>query len=265
MKDSALVLLLIICCLLTTGCGGGDEGQDIAKVSSCEALNSIQKSTKKIVSGQSCQLPKSSVVKIILLDEEDNQRICSGLVLSPNKILSAWHCFDEFVFSAFIEIDNQSYTVESVKLHPNAREDGTLITNDIAIITIAAVIESSPVTILSVDNLEQTEDLFISGFGSDGLNLNSSGVLRAGKMTVDSVDQNFIRANFIEGSQNTCEGDSGGPAFVVRDNRLVLAGITSTGTIQNCSVGDQSIFVKLSNQNVLDFIRQEVPEVRLSD
>jgi hypothetical protein len=45
-----------------------------------------------------------------------------------------------------------------------------------------------------------------------------------------------ILIGYGDATHNTCEGDSGGPAFLMRNGKEVIAGVTSFGD-QNCQVG----------------------------
>jgi MYXO-CTERM domain-containing protein len=62
----------------------------------------------------------------------------------------------------------------------------------------------------------------------------SAGTKRQTNVTLDNVTSKFIQ--FGNASHDTCEGDSGGPAFLMQNGVEVIAGITSFGA-QGCTQG----------------------------
>jgi secreted trypsin-like serine protease len=60
--------------------------------------------------------------------------------------------------------------------------------------------------------------------------MTGEGYLRRAEATVKGASQLEVHLNESKG-QGTCSGDSGGPAFIIRDGKLRLWGVTSRGSI----------------------------------
>ncbi len=104
----------------------------------------------------------------------------------------------------------------------------------------------------------------IVGFGSAHTNSRDDGVKRRGLVTLGPCDppaDGFVCWNFRNplgapgSNSDTCFGDSGGPLFVSIGGRMVLAGVTSSGSSPYCAPVDNSFDADvLSN---LDWIEAE--------
>ena len=231
--------------LLLVACGDGDKSklQDFCI-------------SPRIINGEICSNIEGPTIKLVLLDEEDNPKICSAVLISQNTALTAWHCFDEVVFSGFAEIDGKKINITDVKLHPQALPlpSGEVL-NDLALLTLETGSQVyNSVSEVSLSKILPGQSLEIYGFGQGSAD-GSAGMLRRGTMTISSVDENFIKTTFKGEGQNTCFGDSGGPAFLVTEQGLELVGILSSGTNQSCGLGDENIFVNLQSAPSKGFIK----------
>lgn len=250
----------LIFCL---GCGDSNWSDQALKRDAVCGSDSLPDVTSKIVGGQECRSSNGTVVKLLLFDEEDNQTICSGVRLNSTTILTAAHCFNEFVFSVLVELaSGQRIAPIKVVRHPEATDLGTLYINDLALVTIASPAGEIPPPIVPLaEDIALGATLIIFGYGvTDGTSQVGSGVLRFGEMQVDRVTTDSIFSAYSPPTtSNTCFGDSGGPAFIEnKSGGLALAGITSTGINERCAVGDQSAFTNLTNQALRAFIEGEM-------
>jgi hypothetical protein len=256
---------------LSIGCGGSKAlDSSLTFETLCGEANlpeqtrseqNLPDQTAKIVGGRECGLPNGTVVKLILLDEEDNQTICSGVRLNRTTILTAAHCLNEFVFSVSVELTSgERLAPTKISLHPEASDLGSLFVNDLALLTIAPPDGEIPPPLVPIaDRITKGDRLIVLGFGAtDGVSQIGAGLLRVGEMQVNEVTTDSIFSDYTHAIRsNTCFGDSGGPAFVQDGDRgLVLAGITSTGTNVRCAVGDRSAFTNLTNQKLRAFIEE---------
>jgi secreted trypsin-like serine protease len=256
-----LIALLILSAFysLFSGCGGSNSSDQTLTLEAVCNNEPSRKQTTKIINGNECQSTNGTVVKLLLLDEEDNQTICSGVRLNSTTILTAAHCLNELVFSVLVELASGERIIPTkIKLHPKFTIQGSLFINDAALLTILPPEgETPPPTVAIAKRIAEGDSLSILGFGvTDGVSQQGSGVLRVGEMQVAEVTTDLIFSDYLSPTQsNTCFGDSGGPAFFEDDSGgLVLAGITSTGTNVRCQVGDRSAFTNITNQVVRDFI-----------
>lgn len=260
-NKSAATLVLAASFVLFIGCGASNSpDQTLTRQALCGKEQLLDQSTK-IVGGRECGSPNGAVVKLLFLDEEDNQTICSGVRLNGTTILTAAHCFNEFVFSVLVELASGKRIAPSkITLHPKATNLGSLFINDVALLTISPPEgEIPPPRVPIAERVTTGDTLTILGYGvADGANQTGAGVLRIGEMQVNEVTTDLIFSDYAPSTpSNTCFGDSGGPAFVEDGNGgLALAGITSTGTNILCTVGDRSAFANLTNQALRTFIEE---------
>jgi len=107
---------------------------------------------------------------------------------------------------------------------------------DIALVRLAEALPAASATPIEVGNLSATplavgERLILAGYGLTKWYNASGGVLnkvetKIGKLSVAAKELDFAA---IAG-KSACMGDSGGPAFVVKNQKLVLVGVTSRGS-----------------------------------
>jgi hypothetical protein len=260
-NKSMATLMLGASFVLCLGCGTPNSPDQTLTPETLCGKEHLQDQSTKIVGGRECGSPNGAVVKLLLVDEEDNQTICSGVRLNGTTILTAAHCLNEFVFSVSVELaSGERVAPTKITLHPEATSVGSLFINDVALLTISPPEGDIPPPMVPIaDRVTTGDTLTILGYGvTSGENQMGSGVLRIGEMQVNAVTTDSIFSDYAPTTpSNTCFGDSGGPAFVEDGNGgLALAGITSTGTNVLCAVGDRSIFTNLTSQALRAFIEE---------
>lgn len=82
---------------------------------------------------------------------------------------------------------------------------------------------------------------------------NNFGVLKGGIMEVAANDGANISAFRPIGGSNTCSGDSGGPAFLIKKSKLYLVGVTSFGSAE-CSLG-RTGFTSILSRSAKSFLK----------
>lgn len=164
---------------------------------------------------------------------------CTGTVVAARKVITAAHCVKgfsasqmKFVLGAKVSAPTASMNVTSAKYHPSYNENQ--LTNDIAVLTLASDAPVTPMkTIADLDAVYDGSELVFVGFGaSNGVQQTGYGTKRFVNMTIENISN--TQFEYSTPGKNTCNGDSGGPAFFQKNGDLFLAGVTSYGD-QNCT------------------------------
>jgi hypothetical protein len=163
----------------------------------------------------------------------------SGTLIAPDWILTAAHVATALVPGDRAELGERSSTIDRVVLHPDwkdLRDTGS----DIALLHLQSSVES----IVPAAAYTGTDEagMFVTFVGRGTLGTGLTGDtgkqarrLRAATNRVDKAESPFLQFRFdAPGDPNVTElegisgaGDSGGPAFVERDGRLYVIGVSS--------------------------------------
>lgn len=193
---------------------------------------------QRIYNGTAATQPHHKAV-VSLHQKGDKNIFCSGTMISKTVVLTAAHCLypppaasSLWVYvgdNATTEVNPKFYDVAQVLVHPGYNEQ-TLV-NDIAMLKLTAEVPVEPVRALP-KSLPFVE-------GDTGEPVNFAGFGKTEKGTYDQKLQVNGHAKINRGNPMTlyytqeaggpCFGDSGGPAFVVRDGARYVAGVTSYG------------------------------------
>lgn len=243
--------------------GGGSESID-----QCGALGlSAAAATAKIANGTDCtDLNKSPVVAVVVNFGDGSAGICSGTMISANKVLTAAHCLENAVKVDVIlgvSASKQAYiTSSSWLIHPNfSRSTNGILGNDVGVINVPVPLPLPTVPILASAAPQVGQKAVVFGYGTTGA-AEDYGQLRSGVMKIAAVDAGRIFADYDGGTSNVCSGDSGGPLLLQIGSQLTIGGTTSYGDSRTCAVGERSVFMNLQSPSIQSFLRSAAPDAK---
>lgn len=262
--NTFLKLMSIAATALLVSCGSDGGGTE--SIDQCGALGlKAATVTAKIANGTDCtDLNKSPVVMVIKNNADGSAGVCSGTMISANKVLTAAHCLEN---AASIDVllgisaTKLAYVTSfSWQIHPNfARAANGILSNDVGVINTPIALPLPTVPILSSSAAQVGQKAVIFGYGTTG-SAEDYGQLRSGVMKVAAVDAGRIFADYESGTSNVCSGDSGGPLLLQMGNQLTIGGTTSYGDSVVCAVGERSVFMNLQSPSIQSFLRSVAPD-----
>lgn len=228
-------LMLLISCLIT-----------LSMSLSCGQSSADSKSS--IVGGKVPDGTSPTLVSTVALVKADGQgfsTVCSGVLVAPRLVLTAAHCVESSrtKLQVLFGIADTQSPVRTIGIESSQtfKKDGSRFfpNFDIAWIKLKedAPAPWKPVELLrsseTLNGIEgQTDRLLLAGFGrTASVCVNSECMGRLYEVWT-KLEHFFNEAHFVNllvigpnPGHGTCNGDSGGPAFVQINNRWMLAGI----------------------------------------
>ena len=158
----------------------------------------------------------------LIITTDTMSALCSSVVLSPNVLISAAHCFAGIGSVLSITV----LASDGTKAYGLAYSVDPL--NDLSYVRLDRNLSKQikPAKVSSVAP-RRGEDFLVLGYGQDDLGI--PGHLISGTMKMYAAYGGIMVLVSAPGGTIVCHGDSGGPAFLFRKGKPYLVGIASVG------------------------------------
>jgi secreted trypsin-like serine protease len=215
----------------------------VVLLAACEAIP-VGSTASAIIGGQTTTADPAVV--LLVASGTQGQAFCTAEIVSPHVLMTAAHCVDpnevgNATFSVFLGSDingsqaNQSNLwIDVSATHHDSSFDPQYLDNghDVGV---AILSQAAPVVPIAMNRTPLTQAMLgqplrLVGYGISSGNDStgqSAGIKRVVTTPLSDYDSKFI--DFGTSTQGTCEGDSGGPAFLTINGAEVIVGITSFG------------------------------------
>jgi V8-like Glu-specific endopeptidase len=175
--------------------------------------------------------------------------LCTAEIVSPHVVITAAHCVSPAEvgqgaqFIVYPGSDFNQATQANVLAVKETHFDQQFDTNnlsgghDIGVAILASPIATPPLTMnrAPLTAAMQGQPVRFVGYGLDNAAAQTgAGVKRTTTTTL--TDFNSVLVHFSDGTHETCNGDSGGPAFMTIGGVEQIVGLTSFGDV-NCNTG----------------------------
>jgi hypothetical protein len=208
-----------------------------------------------------------------------NGRICSGVLVRDDLVLTAAHCFcggvaQEVRFGVNILFPTATVAVDlsaSDSLRPCDSLKGNLGSGDIALLKLRQAVEDvQPGRVSTLKAVRDAASIRAVGFGRTpgggaGVKFQVNVIIASyqcdGVTPLGLSDQHVYRCKpsheLVAAGLNrdTCAGDSGGPAFVLGpDNKLYVAAVTSRAVDESGKCGPGGIYVLTATDEIRSWL-----------
>ncbi|KAG5673913.1 hypothetical protein PVAND_003914 [Polypedilum vanderplanki] len=235
----------------------------------------LQPPNRRIVNGQEAEPHQFPYQIALLIQSPTGTGLCGGSVISATAALTAAHCTSTGVTGYLliagavnrvqIEPQQQRRQVPSSAFVPHPQYGPLRLVNDIAVIRVAEAFTLNNVVqaiALASNPNELHVDAVVtaSGFGrySDSHSRTSEVVLFTRKTVISNaqcsqsfpllvVDSTICAVGTAGINNAVCNGDSGGPLTIIRNNESYQVGVVSFGSPQGCETGMPDGYARVSH------------------
>jgi secreted trypsin-like serine protease len=217
-----------------------------ASLAACSAPPSVGAVSQGIINGVTDSTDDAVVIVASQVPGSMTASLCTGEIVSPHVVLTAAHCVDPRTVGMGAQtfvLTGQTLSQTSPRIpvqethfqasfDPNSPQNG----NDVGVVILAtaAVADPIPYNRTAIPQTMVGAAARLVGYGiTDGSDTmgTTAGTRRTAPTLLAHLSDLFV--GLQDGSHGICEGDSGGPAFMMFDGTERIVGVTSFG-FTNC-------------------------------
>jgi len=241
MSDRRTILAIILLLALFPACSPTEPGEFKAK--GCPIINGT---------------PDTSVAHMAVVAVYSPNWMCSGTLIAPRVIMTAAHCVEDLEAGVFLVLFGNNVsgaitrTVLETWVHPDYQPIAGVNppVNDLAMLLLS---ESAPPGVEPIPHLPRSLEVTVADIGLllEFVGFGQTETGSTGEKLTVTNDLGYvctqpggcIVGGVYRAAENTicqdqdpggpCSGDSGGPAFILRNGEEYVAGVASYGT-QDC-------------------------------
>lgn len=177
----------------------------------------------------------------------NGEQFCTGTLIEPTTVLTAAHCLPPYNQTDLADVtvfigddtsaDSVDIAVVDATAHPMWQLD--LLGYDVGLLRLErpAPVEPLPVSSLTLEQTDAGAELRLIGYGTTQNGGRDHGVRYSGIAAIAAIDAYSIYAS--RSPATTCNGDSGGPALLVRDGVEVVVGVHSRSDCTTAAVEER--------------------------